>query len=585
MKKLLALTIWLCLFLTACGNDTSNNDSSFSSINGVTNNSTAANATSSGSFSVPGVTDEIPNITPGGLIENAGSGDINGIIFIPDDRDEQEQQEQGIPNADSECDDAGLFNPQKEHKDKNDDGKCDGCGESVIVAIDFFAVNDLHGKFDDTDSQGGVDEMTTYFKNAKKENDHVVLLSSGDMWQGSAESNTTKGKIITDWMNELDFVSMTLGNHEYDWGEAAIKENDKVADFPFLAINVYDKATNKRVSYADPSVIVERGGVKIGIIGAIGDCYSSIAPEQVKGIYFKVGTELTELVKQESQRLKNAGADIIVYSIHDGYGKGSNGISQITNRNLESYYDIVLSEGYVDMVFEGHTHQKYTLYDSRGIYHMQAGGDNTGISHLEYGYNYITGTKKVNTAGYLSAGQYYDLEGDKIVQTLLNKYKDQLKEINSVVGYNPSYRTSSQLCNIVARLYMEKGVETWGNNYDIVLGGGFLKARSPYNLAAGDVKYSDLQMIFPFDNELVLCSISGEDLLDKFMNGRKNYYIKYSSYGESVKNNIRKDKTYYVIVDSYTSTYSWNNLTEIKRLGPNIYARDLLAEYFGTLKK
>ena len=91
-------------------------------------------------------------------------------------------------------------------------------------------------------------------------------------------------------------------------------------------------------------------------------------------------------------------------------------------------------------------------------------------------------------------------------------------------------------------------------------------------------------MIFPFDNELVLCSISGEDLLDKFMNGRKNYYIKYSSYGESVKNNIRKDKTYYVIVDSYTSTYSWNNLTEIKRLGPNIYARDLLAEYFGTLK-
>ena len=554
MKKILALTICICLFLTACDkNDTDNNGSN--------------------------------------SLENIVSGNVSGtyvdetssIIFIPDDRDETEQQQHEIPNADSECDAGGLFNPKKEHKDKNDDGKCDGCNESVIVAIDFFAVNDLHGKFDDTDNQGGVDEMTTYFKNAKKNNDHVVLLSSGDMWQGGAESNTTKGKIITDWMNELDFVSMTLGNHEYDWGEAAIKENDKIAKFPFLAINVYDKSTNKRVSYADTSVIVERGGIKIGIIGAIGDCYSSISPEQVQNVYFKVGNDLTALVKAESQKLRNAGADIIVYSIHDGYGSTKSGISQITNYNLQKYYDIALSEGYVDMVFEGHTHQKYTLYDSRGVYHLQAGGDNTGVSHLEYGFNYVTGSKKVNSASYLSAGQYADLEGDAIVKTLLNKYSEELKEVNKVVGYNPSYRTSSQLCNIVARLYMEKGIEKWGSKYDIVLGGGFLKARSPYNLPSGDVKYSDLQMIFPFDNELVLCSISGRDLNDKFLSSRTNYYVKKSAYGESIS--INNNRTYYIVVDSYTSQYSWNNLTEIARLGPNIYARDLLADYFGTLKK
>lgn len=541
MKKLLSILLCLCLFLTACTTDDANNSST---------------------------------INLGGSNENT-----SGIIFIPDDRTEEEQSQANIPNADSEC------VKGKNHQDQNDDGKCDKCEKSVIVAIDFFAINDLHGKFDDTDSQCGVDEMTTYFKDAKKENDHVVLLSSGDMWQGGAASNTTKGKIITDWMNELNFVSMTLGNHEYDWGEDAIKENDKIAKFPFLAINVYNKTTNKRVDYADSSVIVERGGVKIGIIGAIGDCYSSISPEQVKNIYFKVGDELTALVKAESQKLKQAGADIIVYSIHDGYGKSVSGVSQITERNLQSYYNIVLSEGYVDLVFEGHTHQKYTLYDSKGVYHMQGGGDNAGISHLEYGYNFVTGTKKVNQANYVSAGQYSNLESDPVVKTLLNKYKDELQDVYEVVGYNPSHRTSSQLCNIVARLYMEKGIEKWGNKYDIVLGGGFLKPRSPYELDAGDVKYSDLQMIFPFDNELVLCSIKGKDLKDRFMSNKDNYYVKYSTYGESVKKSINSNKTYYIIVDSYTSQYAPNNLTEIERLGPNIYARDLLADYFSTLKK
>ena len=103
------------------------------------------------------------------------------------------------------------------HTDGNDDGICDGCAVSVLVVVDFYAVNDLHGKLDDTDSQPGVDELSTYLEKARKTDDYAIFLSSGDMWQGSAESNMTHGLIVTDWMNELDFVSMTLGNHEF-WG-------------------------------------------------------------------------------------------------------------------------------------------------------------------------------------------------------------------------------------------------------------------------------------------------------------------------------------------------------------------------------
>ena len=71
-------------------------------------------------------------------------------------------------------------------------------------------------------------------------------------------------------------------------------------------------------------------------------------------IYFKVGNELSNLVKEESQRLRAQGCDYIVYSIHDGAEK--RGTGSISNSDLAGYYDISLSNGYVDLVFEGHTH-------------------------------------------------------------------------------------------------------------------------------------------------------------------------------------------------------------------------------------
>ena len=91
---------------------------------------------------------------------------------------------------------------------------------------------------------------------------------------------------MDDWMSEMDFVGMTLGNHEYDWGEEYIQQNLALAEFPFLAINIYDSDTNNLVEYCQPSVMVEKNGIQIGIIGAIGNYYSSISGEQSGGFYF-----------------------------------------------------------------------------------------------------------------------------------------------------------------------------------------------------------------------------------------------------------------------------------------------------------
>lgn len=467
------------------------------------------------------------------------------------------------------------------HVDENTDDICDECGNSVIITLDIFGINDLHGKILDGELHPGVDELTTYLQKAQENNKHTLLLSAGDMWQGAAESNQTKGQLMTDWMNRMDFAAMALGNHEFDWGESYIDANSEFADFPFLAINVYDKQTNQPVTYCESSVMVEYEGAQVGIIGAIGDCYSSIASDHTKGIYFKTGNQLTRLVMDEADKLRNEGADFIIYMLHDGLGDSyADAIQPVSNGKLSSYYDTRLSDGYVDLVFEGHTHQAYILEDAYGVYHLQNGGDNNGISHVSVQLHTIDGTAQVQAPQLIRTSEYVDLPPSMLITELMVEYEDVLAPVLESIGYlNHSY-PGNNLRQLVADLYYMEGVTHWGSNYDIVLGGGFISIRNPGYLAKGDVTYGDLQDIFPFDNELVLCSIKGQDLKEKFFEtDHSSYFICCGEYGEEVRENLDPNATYYVVVDTYTSTYKPNNLTEIERYGADVYARDLLAAY------
>jgi 2',3'-cyclic-nucleotide 2'-phosphodiesterase (5'-nucleotidase family) len=287
------------------------------------------------------------------------------------------------------------------------------------------------------------------------------------------------------------------------------------------------------------------------------------------------------LVKAESERLRAQGADIIVYSLHDGYGRSSyDSVSAISSSKLSSYYDISLSNGYVDLVFEGHSHQRYVLKDEYGVYHLQNGGDNKGICHVELAVNPLNDTCRVQIAEFVATDRYASLADDPIVDSLMAKYKDQVALGTTVLGYNAVSRGSDELRSLVAQLYYEFGHALWGEQYDIVLGGGFLTARSPGYLPAGEVTYSQLQSVFPFDNRLVLCSVKGRDLSSKFFHtSNSNYFIYCGEYGESVKQNLDPNATYYIIVDTYTSSYAPNRLTVIEEYDFDYFARDLLAEY------
>lgn len=442
--------------------------------------------------------------------------------------------------------------------------------EDVFVDLELYAVNDFHGNVRDNSKGLGISKTSTLFDYHPYNAHNALYISQGDMWQGSLESNNTKGKLVTEWMNQVGFTSMTVGNHEFDWGTSYIQTNSQLADFPFLGINVYSVATNQRVSYLDPSVVIEKNGAKIGIIGAIGDCYDSIASSKVQDVYFVTGSSLTNLVQQEANRLRNQeGCDFIIYSVHDGMNEYGN-----------SNYDINISN-YVDLVLEGHTHRYYMEVDSKGIYHIQGSSNNKNFSYINLTINTTRNTFVINETKTVWTTNYDYLDDDAEAESLFTKYADEIGSHTGVVGYNSAYRSDDEVEDLVADLYLQYGMEKWGSSYNVFLGGGYLKTREPYVLEEGDVTYETLANLFPFDNDVQLCSITGYYLYYKFINSTNtDYHISYSSFGDSYRSNVDFNTVYYVIVDNYTSDYSSNHLTVIDTLTDDpLNAKDMLAQY------
>lgn len=477
------------------------------------------------------------------------------------------------------------------HTDLNGDNICDDCGIEIVVQIDFYAVNDQHGVYCDTDFNPGLDELTTYMKKAYADpSSYEILVSQGDMWQGTAESSLNKGAMMTEWMNDIGFSAMALGNHEFDWGSSYILENSKLANFPFLGINVTDR--NVSESYCQPSTVVERGGIKIGIIGAIGNCLSSISGEFTHNgkLSFAVKNQLTELVKKESTRLRTEeDCDFIVYLIHDGYFDGGNyDLSageflddyRIDLANI--YYDTQLSNGYVDLVFEGHSHQNYIISDEYGVKHIQSGANNNNLGFVSVTFDRNNDEITVDGAGKINNTTYGNssIKDDPVVNNLYNKYfpDPDNDPYTKVIGYNAINRYSTEVLNLSASLYYKKGQEVWGDKYDIILAGGFMSARTSY-IPYGYVTYSDLYKMLPFDNALVLGEISGSKLKSQFINTTNNrYYVDYG--GKYIDpNSIIDSNYYYIVTDTYSAFYRYNGITPIEILYNGIYARDLIKDY------
>lgn len=374
------------------------------------------------------------------------------------------------------------------------------------IEFTFFSLNDFHGTV--IDDNGGISVIGNYIINEKnKFPETTIIVSSGDMFQGSAISNMTQGGVVVEAMNEIGFDAMAVGNHEFDWGIDVIKKyNNKTSEvksnFPIICANIYEKATDKPVDWCDPYVIIERAGIKIGIIGAIGsELESSIATAMVAPYEFK---DPLPIVKEYTKKLRTElNCEIVVLAIHDN----TLGTNQVF-ADLTGDYQI-------DAVFNGHTHSTYagdTMGSDNTIMpYIQSGSYGSNIGKIVIKYNKVNkkivegSSENIKVSKSLSST---NSKLDEIVNKFNDKIKDVSEEVLGIAGTNIDQITCARWAVNVIRDY--SGCEIGFINNGGIRNGAF-PIRNNENITVGKV-----WEIMPFDNFVKTCTMTVDLVIEAY---------------------------------------------------------------------
>ena len=452
----------------------------------------------------------------------------------------------------------------------SDSSSSDPRPTSGTQAIDLYAINDFHGavSYDPSNDEPGLARVAKYLKTKRDAKpDETIFLASGDMWQGSIDSNYNRGHLLTETMNDIGFEAMTIGNHEFDWGSQYIGENAALADFPILGANIMQYPdTSSKSSIGEEYAIVERGYLKIGIIGVIGaNQITSITSAFVQNVYF---AEPTEIIKDLSDELKNEqGCDVVVLSIHSGQDDVDTSIPY---------------GGYVDAVFCAHTHQD-EMQLIEGVPFIQGGSNGRYVSNVKLSYDFATDEVSYVSYGNTSEGALSSLSVDVAVQSIIDQYalvSDPIKNENlgTLSGTLSSGSTLPNMANYAAAVKAEE------LGYDIDFAMTNVARSSVY---AGSIVYGALFKALPFDNYVIIIEATGYDI-KREANYNYAYRVSdYSSIDDDVKytiavidylayhQNVYKEYDYF---ESFDPTTDYVGALTIG--GEPLYPRDLVADLF-----
>lgn len=368
--------------------------------------------------------------------------------------------------------------------------------------LKLFSVNDTHGSLYETveNSEPGLSKVGRYLKNNKNENS--LILSAGDMWQGGVESNKTRGLIMTEAMNIIGFDAMAIGNHEFDWGTPKIEANVERMMFPFLGANIIDKTYQKRVDYCEASTIFDQAGLKIGVIGAgRKDLGSSVTQSIVSGISFP---DPVPFIKEESDKLRNLGCDVVVYVSHDEGFEGYSGSPTIYKEITDT--SAISGKKYVDAMLFAHDHLRKsgTYY---GVPYAEASSNSKNVALIDL-------TLQKDTSGWNvveNSGEANVLWSDSITTTplqeiedLKDKYLDVIGDVDEVIyNFSKGYSTVefTEVVCFAMNWYVNDNLDKFKHKPRLATHntGGIRN-----QVYAGNFTYKDLIKVFPFENALVI---------------------------------------------------------------------------------
>ncbi|MFA5006866.1 MAG: 5'-nucleotidase C-terminal domain-containing protein [Candidatus Izemoplasmatales bacterium] len=370
--------------------------------------------------------------------------------------------------------------------------------------IELFSMNDVHGGAYYTSLSYNYDakafsKAAALLANKQENEDDVIVLASGDMFQGTALSNYYYGRPLLEVMNYVGFDAFTIGNHEFDWGIDKIaayadgNTSNGEADFPFLAANIVSVETGEPMPWTRPYAIVDVNGVKVGIIGVIGAVINSISASRVVGYEF---LDAADTVAEYAEYLRTTeGCRVIVASIHEYSSATNNEIANLTGNRK------------VDAIFNGHSHTSIASSIVRSgtalPFAQTSSYPNSLIAKITLVYD--------RQAGQVSAGA---------AEIIGNTGLTQSAEANAILA---EYETEPGYVEFVGEAlataqyaFSSSLLAPWGASairdyagVDIgaVNAGGFR-----VTMEQGTVTMGDMITIYPFDNYIKTCEMTGAQI-------------------------------------------------------------------------
>ncbi len=373
----------------------------------------------------------------------------------------------------------------------------------------IISTNDRHGQLlprAPTWAQGrevgGAAALGAHFDSVRAHSDGcpVFVFSAGDMMQGTPISNFSDGESTIAAMNLMGYDAAAIGNHEFDWGIDVLRERIEQASFPLLGANIFVKGTNRHPEWVIPYAVVERDGVRIGVVGAITKSTPiTTLPSNVAELDFRSIADAFNLYIPE---VRARDVDFIVTMMHAG------GICRRDGSCFgEAISELQATTASYDYALTGHEHSSPLRTQIREVPVAQG---------LPYTLGFTIGKLERDEKGAV-LGQFLEtrvsyvdeVEPDAALAALVTRYAGIVADRSErPIATLAASLTKSGREYALGRLIADAQRAATSAQVTIMNNGGIRQG-----LREGPVTYGQVFEVQPFQNPLVRLRLRGSDLL------------------------------------------------------------------------
>lgn len=428
------------------------------------------------------------------------------------------------------------------------------------VNIKILGTSDIHGRVvpwsygaDVEDKSGSYAQIATYVKDVRKNNKNVVLVDVGDAIQDNQVDVFAKDKKyykdhpIPKVLNEMKYDIFVLGNHEFNFGMKALDEILKDIKAKKLTANFYHKKNDKR--YIDATTIIEKDGVKLGIIG-LSTPMSAKFEEDTGNLKDMKFTSPTEEARTQVEKLKAKGVDAIIVIAHMGI-ENENKIPDTGMR------DVINAVDGIDVVIAGHMHKDVPSETIKNTLITEPHRYGTVVSEVDLTFD-INDKKEVKLVKKESKTvPVKELEADKKIAEIYKPYHEKLRELNNVViGQTENEMVPQETKHGVSAAFSkDTGLSSFINDVEQHYSGAdvvtFSFDHQKARMDKGNIKKKDIIFNYRYaGGDVTVYEMTGKQLKE-YMEWSANYFDTIQPGDTEYRYNAERKKSKYVTYDIF----------------------------------